>query len=314
MPGVPVTVDNFDRAESHRYFRRYLSLGSLGAFVHIRQPTPIDKQDVIRMNRDTLYSAMIADLTSPVTIVKPDPGTRFQSLMPISEDHSIFPAEHAGGEFTYTQESLGTRYAMFVVRTFADPGDPQDIAAANALQNRLEVRQAQAGSFDVPDWDQESLDKVRGAYLALAATKTDLSMLFGIKGQMDRLDHMLGTAAGWGGNTREGAIYTGVTPARNDGTTPYVLTVGDVPVDGFWSVTVYNKDGFMEPNPYNAYSFNNVTAAKDPDGRVTIHFGGDSGSANFLPITPGWSYVVRMYRPRRELLDGTWSFPEAKAV
>jgi hypothetical protein len=57
-----------------------------------------------------------------------------------------------------------------------------------------------------------------------------------------------------------------------------------------------------------------VTAAKDPDGGVTIHFGGDPGASNHLPITPGWSYVVRMYRPRRELLDGTWTFPAAETV
>ncbi len=109
MPGVPVTADNFDRAETHRYFKRFVDLGGWGAFFHVRQPTPIDKQDVIRMNRDTLYSALVVDLTSPVSIVKPDPGTRFQSLMPINEDHSIFPAEHEGGEFTFTQEKLGTR-------------------------------------------------------------------------------------------------------------------------------------------------------------------------------------------------------------
>jgi hypothetical protein len=314
MPTVPVTVDDFDQAESHRYFKRYAALGAFGSFFHIRKPTPIDKQDVIRMNRDTLYSLAILDLTSPVTVVKPDPGTRYQSLMAVNEDHSIFPAEHDGGEFTFTQESLGTRYAALIVRTFADPAHADDVTAANALQDRLEIKQADAGSLQLPDWDQESLDKVRAAYLALAATKADIGGLFGIKGQMDRLDHMLGTAMGWGGNRREGAIYASVQPERNDGATAYVLKAKDVPVDGFWSVTVYGEDGYMKPNEYDAYSFNDVTAAKDPDGGVTIHFGGEPGTSNYLPITSGWSYVVRMYRPRKELLDGTWTFPAAEAV
>jgi hypothetical protein len=91
-----------------------------------------------------------------------------------------------------------------------------------------------------------------------------------------------------------------------------VLTVGEVPVDGFWSVTVYNQEGFLEPNAYDAYSFNNITAAKNGDGSVTIHFGGEPTAPNYLPITPDWSYVVRLYRPRQEILDGTWQFPRAE--
>jgi hypothetical protein len=88
--------------------------------------------------------------------------------------------------------------------------------------------------------------------------------------------------------------------------------VRDVPVDGFWSITVYNAKGFMEPNPQNAYSVNNVTAKPNPDGSITVHFGGDPSRANYLPITAGWSYVVRMYQPRAAVVEGRWKFPEAK--
>ena len=310
---IPVTADNFDRAETDRYFKRYVELGGFGKFFHIRQPTPLDMQDVVRMNRDTLYSAVIVDLAAgPVTIIKPESGGRFQSLVPVNEDHSVFPTEHDAGEFTYTQEQLRTRYAIFIVRTFADPADPADIAAANILQDCLSIRQASAGSFEVPNWDQDSLKQVRDAYTVLALTKQDFSSLFGIKGQMDRLDHMLGTAAGWGGQPRGAAMYESVVPTQNDGMTPYVLKVRNVPVDGFWSITVYNKDGFLERNEYDAYSFNNITAAKDEDEGVTLHFGGDPAAANYLPITPGWGYVVRLYRPRQEILDGTWQFPLAE--
>jgi hypothetical protein len=70
------------------------------------------------------------------------------------------------------------------------------------------------------------------------------------------------------------AIYLNVNPKANGAETPLVLTVEDVPVDGFWSVAVYDKVGFFEP-PEAAASLNNVTAKKDADGGVTIHFGGD---------------------------------------
>ena len=92
------------------------------------------------------------------------------------------------------------------------------------------------------------------------------------------------------------------------------LTVKDVPVDAFWSVTLYNKEGWMPANKLNAYSFNNVTAEPNEDGSITIHFGGDPTAKKFLPIMEGWNYIVRHYRPRPELIDGTWKFPVPQPV
>ena len=86
---------------------------------------------------------------------------------------------------------------------------------------------------------------------------------------------MLGAALGWGGLPAEAATYANVVPEKNDGKTPYTLTVTDVPVYGFWSVTLYDDKGWMPVNEYNAYSFNNVTAKKSKDWSITIHFGGD---------------------------------------
>jgi hypothetical protein len=138
--------------------------------------------------------------------------------------------------------------------------------------------------------------------------------MFGSKAEVDPVQHLIGTAAGWGGNPPTAALYAGVEPRLNDGKTAYRLTVEDVPVDGFWSVSVYNNAGFFEKNARNAYTVNNVTAKANADGSVTIHFGGDETATNYLPIVPGWNYTVRMYRPRRALLEGTWKFPEAQAV
>jgi len=307
-----VTVDNYVRAETDMTMKAYATQGGFGKFLHIRGMTPIDKQNVIRMNRDTLYSAGIFDLTAPVTIVKPDPGKRFQSMLVINQDHSMLPVEHGAGTFTLTQEKLGTRYAIVLLRTFADPNDPADMKAANALQDRVQVKQGAVGTFEVPDWEQTSLHKVKDAINVLAATKSDASGMFGDKAKLNPIDHLLGAAYGWGGNPKEAAVYQNGVPSLNDGKTAHSLTVGEVPVDGFWSITVYNAKGFMEQNDRNAYSVNDVTAKRNADGSVTVHFGGDPGSLNYLPITPGWNYVVRMYQPRKQVVDGSWRFPEAQ--
>ncbi len=69
---VPVTADNFIRAESDLYFSNVVKDGGFGKFLHFRTPSPIEHQSVIRLNRDTLYSAAVFDLDAgPVTITPP---------------------------------------------------------------------------------------------------------------------------------------------------------------------------------------------------------------------------------------------------
>jgi hypothetical protein len=95
----------------------------------------------------------------------------------------------------------------------------------------------------------------------------------------------------------------------------YKLKVREVPVDGFWSITVYNFEGYLEPNQYNAYAVNNITARKNADGSVAVRFGGCDGKIpNCLPTLPGWNYMVRLFRPHAEVLNGTWKFSEAQRV
>ena len=310
-----VTVDNFVRAESDMTLSRYVKQGAFGKILNMREPTPIDRQDVIRMNRDTIYSMGVFDLSKPVTIVKPDTGGRFQSMQVISQDQYTLAVEYEPGEYTFTRDKVGTRYVIFIFRTFIDAGDPADVKAANALQDKIEVRQKSPGNFTIPDWDEAALKKLRDAINVLAATKTSTKGMFGDKSQVDPIDHLLGTAYGWGGNPESAAVYDNVVPEKNDGQTPYTLTVPkEVPVDGFWSITIYNAKGFMQKNDLNAYAVNNVTAKKNPDETVTVHFGGDPSKSNYLPITPGWNYIVRMYRPKQVVIDGTWTFPKPKPV
>ena len=308
----PVTWDTFVRAESDKYFKSYADLGGFGKFYNIRQPTPIDAQKVIRMNRDTLYSFGIFDLTSPVTITKPDTGNRFQSMQVISQDEYTPMVIYKPGKYTLTQDRVGTRYVFVGFRTFVDSANPADIKKVSAIQDQIKVEQASKGELEIPNWDQKSQDRLRDAINVVAATMTDASEAFGTKEEVDPIEHFLGAAFGWGGNPAKDATYLNVVPEKNDGKTPYTLHVKDVPVDGFWSISLYNNKGFFQENEYNAYSINNVTGVKNKDGSFTIHFGGDPKQPNYLPIMDGWNYIVRLYQPRKEILDGEWKFPTPK--
>jgi hypothetical protein len=106
-------------------------------------------------------------------------------------------------------------------------------------------------------------------------------------------------------------MYLIESVSENDDKMAYAMTVQDVPVDPFWSVTVYNADGYLEANDLGVNSYNDITAESNPDGSCTIHYGGcEDGRDNCIPITPGWNYMVRMYSPRQEILDGSWTFPK----
>jgi len=311
---VQVTADNYVRAESDFQMRGYIeNFDCFGKLYHSRKPYDVNNQVTVRGNRDTLYSFGVFDLTSPLTITLPETGGRYQSLMVVNQDHSL-AAAYSPTTVTLTEDKVGTRYALLAIRTFMDPNDEKDMKAAHRLQDAVKVKQSDIGKFEVPNWKKEEVEKMRETINVVASTVTDSSKLFGKKEELDPVYWILGAALGWGGLPADAATYVNVVPEKNDGKTPYTLTVKDVPVDAFWSVTLYDDKGLMPVNKYNAYSYNNVTAKKDKDGSITIRFGGDPKADNFLPIVPGWNYIARLYRPKQAILDGSWTFPSPSAV
>jgi hypothetical protein len=308
MP-VPVTVDNFIRAESDRMFASFQrDAGGVNRLMHNREPTPIEHQPVIRMNRDTLYSVAVVDVSEGATITVPDGGDRYVSAMVVNQDHFVDRILHEPGEHLLTVEEFDTPWVAVAVRILADPADKDDVAAVNALQDQFAINANSSNPLEAPDYDSDSLDATRKALLELARHVGSFDHAFGSKGDVDPVRHLVATAAGWGGLPDREARYLAVEPRLPEG--EYELTVRDVPVDGFWSISVYNADGYFEANDRDAYSINNITAEPNEDGSVTVRFGGCvDGRSNCLPIIDGWNYTVRLYRPRPEIIDGSWTFP-----
>jgi hypothetical protein len=312
---VPVTVDNYIRAQSDVYFSQTVKAGAFGRFRHGRELAPVASRGIVRPNRDTLYSFAVFDFDAgPVTVTLPDAGNRFMVMQVVNEDQYTPAVYYGAGRYTLTKQSVGTRYGIVAVRMLVDPAKPQDVRQVHALQDALTASQRSGGTLEIPNWDRASLKKVRVALLQLGETISDTRRMFGAnKDRVDPVRHLVGTALIWGGLPEKDALYLPVTPARNDGATVHKLTVKDVPVDGFWSITVYDAEGYLEPNRYNAYSVNNVTAKTGADGSIAVQFGGCDGEIpNCLPIMKGWNYTLRLFRPRPEVLDGTWRIPEAR--
>ena len=313
MP-VPVNVESFVRAETDRMFAAFAAdAGGVNRLKHTRTPTPIDHQTVIRMNRDTLYSAAVVDISEGASITIPDGGGRYVSVMVVNQGHYVNRVFHEPGDHELSQADHETPWVTVAARILVDPSDPEDVAEVNALQDGLTLEAASSKPFAAPDYDTASLDATRRALLELAKGLRKFDHCFGRREAVDPLRHLIGTAAGWGGLPDAEASYVGVDPGVPGG--EYRLTVREVPVDGFWSISVYNADGYFEPNDRGAYSVNNLTATRDDDGSVTVHFGGCTDDRpNCIPIMEGWNYTVRLYRPRAEVLDGSWAFPSIERV
>lgn len=311
---IVVNVDNFARAETDMQIQRMLQLTKgVNKWGHNRLPTPLDQQNVIRMNRDTLYSFALVDISEGATFTTPDVGNRYLSVMVVNNDGYINKVFHGGGTFKLTMKEFDTPYVILAARLLVNASDKKDIEAANGLQDKMKIEAASAKPWTMPNYNMESYKATYEPLLQLAKGLVDTKNTFGSREEVDPVRFLLGSAFGWGGLPEKEAYYLNVNPDLPVG--EYQITAKDVPVDAFWSVSVYNKDGYFEKNAFNSYSVNNISGTPNKDGSFTVHLGGcEDKRVNCIPLTEGWNYAVRLYRPRPEILDGTWKFPAAMPV
>lgn len=127
---------------------------------------------------------------------------------------------------------------------------------------------------------------------------------------------------GLGANSPEDAVYPlnlgDETGKRLDGANKYTLHFekgATPPVDAFWSVTLYDPEGFPVANPLNRFAVSSWMPFKyDADGSLTLYFQNESPGkdkeANWLPAPKGpFNLTMRLYAPRSEALTGKWNPP-----
>jgi len=311
--GVEVNVDNFVVAETARQFDGLLKMsGGINKLISIREPTPLDKQPVIRMNRDTLYTFAVVDISKGAKLTLPENDGRYNSAAIVNEKEYVNKVFYEPGVYDLTRAEFDTDYVAVIFRTLVDSSDPADIRKANELQNEFRLEAASANTYTHPDYDEKSLDELRDLLLKMSKFMPDFAGAFGTQETTKDLPHLLGAAFGWGGLPSKDAFYKSVEPDLPVGR--YQIDVPkDVPIKAFWSVSVYNKEGYFQKNALGVYNINSQSGKANPDGSMTVNLGGcdDASRINCIPLTDGWNYVVRMYRPDPSVIDGKWTFPAA---
>ena len=314
-----VNADNYAFAETEIILGDYVQKiakatcsDGMGVFMHFRKAMDPKDRTILRPNFDTLYSAAVVDLESPATITLPA-SDRLQILEVVSAYHWIPLVTSKPGAYEITKEMVGSRFAFIIIRTQVNMQDPADIKRVGSIQDKINISQESRGEFvQTKNWDRDQMLRMRSDYQKQKeANGINPEDLFGKKGEISSEMRNMGVAFGWGALTKKGAVYPSIAiPGSGEGLT---LTLKDVPMadNAFWSVTVYDKDGFAQGDDYN---INSSFANKSDDGSYVINFGKDSTKENFLEIYPGSNATLRIYSPQEAYFDGSWKVPEIQSA
>ncbi len=311
--GVKVTPETYIRAETDRQFAEIVKMaGGVNRFYHFRSPTPLDKQNVVRMNRDTLYSMGIVDTSKGATITVPElPKDRYASVYLADNDHYTPFVIYTAGTHELPKDTkylaLGIRIQLF------NPKDPNEVALVNKLQDQFVIKANSADPLPEFKWDRQSLKTLTAQYEKDSAQYGSWKGMQGPRGKVDEKTRHIAAAAAWGLFPEWDATYLNYS-GGHDPKVCYKATYNVPENNAFWSITVYGNDGFMKSET-NIVNSSNVKL--NADGTATVYFGSKElcgDVPNRLDVTEGWNFLMRVYRPGASVLDGTYKLPEAVAI
>ena len=194
----PVTPETYVRAESDRQFEIIVKIaGGVNRFFHFRSPTPLDKQNIVRMNRDTLYSMGIVDTSNGATItVPPLPKDRYTSVYLVDNDHYCPFVIYDAGTHELPKDTkylgVGVRIQVF------NPNDSDEIVQINKLQDQFVIQADSADPFPPIEWDLQSLKTLTQQYEKEFAGFADYKGMMGPRETVNEKTRHLAAATAWG--------------------------------------------------------------------------------------------------------------------
>ena len=202
-----------------------------------------------------------------------------------------------------------------------EPGQSFDLSKApSEVQEGLKLAPAKA--LQLMAWKVPTVARVANCW----SMNTDTMGVYGNY----YLKRAIIAQQGLGANLPEDAIYplnlADSTGKPLNGESNYVLHFEKdqiPPVNAFWSVTLYDQDGFQVPNALNRFAVSSwMPFAFNADGSLDLHFQNESPGkdkeANWLPAPKGpFNLTMRLYAPKSDALTGRWNPPavaKAEAV
>lgn len=316
--GEVTTSDNYAVYETARQYVKTQEKVGINTFEHKRVLTPTDEQPVVRMNRDTYYSMAIVNVSEGATVTLPEiPEGKYMSMEVITEDHRIQAMQYGSGTFDLSTHTGDHVY--IIIRTDATFTE----AEVREIQDKMSIDAKATAEFTAPQVQEASFVKVEKdlkaqmpKILKRDGAQATIGMFTDPEDESKELfteeKYAVGAAIGWGGAQMQDNIYevSGNFPAD----TCHQATFEDPENQAFWSVTVYNKQGFMFADVANVSS---NTATKNADGTYTVSFGcGDDAPNNIETKNDSgmFNLAFRHYMPSQKIRDGFRVLPYVKVV
>jgi hypothetical protein len=315
----PVTEDTFIRAELDSRILRFQEEGGMNRGLVYTVPTPTDVQPVPRMNRDTLYAGVPIDTKDGFTVTIPEvPDGRYASVYLLDNDHFTIDILSRPGTYKFGEQD--TRYIVAIPRIqVRDPNDEEDIKVAREILDQVKF---DSGSKEpkTANWDWDQMLKLRAGYEAKIRDFTQYPSTFQdtrASGNTTTEHHRIAVASSWGLFPDYETVYINYPgPAGAEGVEKCYTATYKIPDnDAFWSITMYNDEGYMFSD--DRAVLNAGTTEMNDDGTFTAYFGSEEQCgdvANRLDTSEGWSFLMRVYRPGESVRAGEYVLPEITVV
>ena len=318
--GTVVTKALYPRAETARQILETQSDVGVNTFSHITELAPTDHQPVVRMNRDAYYSKAVVNVSRGATITLPSvPKGTYMTMQPVTEDHRPQPMSYGPG--TYELASHTGEHIIVIIRLDSNLSTEK----AKQYQNKMIINASSNERFYAQTIEPKSFARVENQLKAdvmklikkegpiklstsLFSSPTDES-----RGLYVPEKNQVAAAIGWGGALAKDNIYETSPNFKASGC--YQLSFDDPKNKHFWSITVYNRKGFMFNDIAN---INSYKAIANKDGTYTVSMGCGPEFPNFIPIENDsgiFSFTARHYGPsERVLKEGYRLVPFVKKV
>ena len=194
-----------------------------------------------------------------------------------------------------------------------EPGKSFDMSKADPVTRRA-LEDAPAAGQKLMEWKIPTLARVANHW----SMNTDTMGVYGNY----YLKRAMVAQVGLGANLPEDAIYPLNLADENgmplDGANRYTIHFdkgATPPVNAFWSLTLYDREGFQVANSLNRFAVSSWMPFKyNPDGSLDLYFQNESPGTdkevNWLPAPKGpFNLTMRLYSPRSEALTGRWNPP-----
>jgi len=294
---IPVTMENFDHAETAVNFNKWVSKGIMNSSVALTDYYPAGPAPTVRANRDTLYTIGFYDNLNGIHIEQPDNGI-FQSAL-------VLDGNGFAMDYVWTSGGFDVKPTDGFVLVIFRIGLEEGMDKAREAQKTVSVSDFGTRTYVTPRYNKADRDAL-WSKLNKQAIDSGIFLEYAFdENTIDPLTRSLSNAAGWGGMAFSVNNYQMSTNIK--GTQCMQTTFEDPRVDEFWSFTLYDAEGWLLPVGDNVLNGRDAVANKDGTYTLSINCGDDAINNITTGDVAEWSVTWRSYGSSYKVKSGQWN-------